>query len=98
MMNVDNHLQVVAQAPANHFLDTCQPGLVNAHSSSIGNVALPANGNTDGIEACLLDSLDGLLRDDGIAPRRLSLDAVLRHTYLHRLTILSGCRALKLVT
>ena len=68
MMSIDNNLQIVSQAPVYHFLDTCQPNLVDTHGSSIRNVTLPTNGDTYCIKSGFLYSFDGFLGDNGIAP------------------------------
>ena len=50
---VDNK-EIVVKTPAHYLLDTSNPSLVDAHRLSVGNVALPTNWNTDGIETSLL--------------------------------------------
>ena len=98
MVGVDNHLQVVRQAPVHHFFYTCEPSLVNTHGLGISDMTLPADRNTYGVEACFLDGLDGLFRHYGIAPCCLGLDTAVGIAYSHRLAVLSRGRTLKLVT
>jgi hypothetical protein len=89
MMHIDDNLQTVVKAPAHYLLDTGNPSLVDAHRLSVGNVALPTDWNTDGIETCLLHGLYHLLGNNGIAPGCLCMDRTIRVANLHRLTILS---------
>ena len=96
-MHIDDDLHVVAETPAHHFLDASDPRLVDAHRLRIGDVALPTDRNTDGIEASLLDSGYHLLGHYGIAPSGLCMDGIIGIAYLHRLTILTRSRALELI-
>ena len=91
MVGVDNHLQVVGQTPVHHLFNTCDPCLVNAHGLWVGDMTLPADGNTYRIEAGILHGLNHLLCYNGIAPSRLGLDAAVRVTDGHRLAVLSWC-------
>ena len=91
VVGVDNDLEIVLQTPVHHFLDTCNPCLVNAHRHRVGDVALPTDRDSDGVETCVLHGLDGLLGHDGIAPRSFGLDTVVGHADKHRLTVLSRC-------
>ena len=90
MVGVDNDLEIVLQTPVHHFLDTCNPCLVNAHRHRVGDVALPTDRDSDGVETCVLHGLDGLLGHDGIAPRSFGLDTVVGHADKHRL-VAGGC-------
>ena len=89
MMRIDDNLEVIIQTPTHYLLDTSNPSLVDAHRLSIGNVALPTDWNTDGIETCLLHGLYHLFGDNGIAPSCLCMDGTVRVANLHRLAILS---------
>ena len=78
MMHIDDNLEVIIQTPPHYLLDTSNPSLVDAHCLSVGNVALPTDWNSDGIETSLLHGLYHLLGNNGIAPGCLCMDRTIR--------------------
>ena len=90
-MRVDNDLQVVGQTPVDHLFDAIDPRLVDAHGCGIGDVALPAHGNSHSVEASLFDCLNHFLGDHGVAPCCLGIDAAVGIANQERLAILTWC-------